>query len=174
VDGRPECVGIELWKGVQRERPGVTIRFARAAPIGGLDLRSLPLADVLSELWADQRARADQSRVLVLRRIREIEAAGEEHSEERVAVLLKYLRSLIPLNSERPSGVNSHDTEHFRTVADVYGQARRAPTKAVQEHFDCSYSTATKWVAQARRLGFLNKTTPGLASRGRSRQRKGR
>lgn len=50
-------------------------------------------------------------------------------------------------------------------VASVYRSAKRAPTKAVAEHFGVAHRTAALWVKQARDAGLLPATTPGRAAR---------
>ncbi|MET9876540.1 hypothetical protein ABZZ36_18225 [Actinacidiphila glaucinigra] len=50
----------------------------------------------------------------------------------------------------------THD--HLREVATVYSEALEnddPPTRAVQQHFRVSHSTAAKWVGQARKGGML-------------------
>jgi hypothetical protein len=50
-NGRPECIGLELWKGAQ-PGDGALRRLGREVDgIGGLDLRALPLATILDDLW---------------------------------------------------------------------------------------------------------------------------
>lgn len=57
--------------------------------------------------------------------------------------------------------------EHFARVADVYSTAyrnrSRNPTLTVSKEFQVSRSTAAKWVARARTLGFLKKTRKRVA-----------
>lgn len=48
--------------------------------------------------------------------------------------------------------------EHLEEVAKIYNQAQdhaAPPTRAVQNHFGVSHSTAAKWVGSARRSGLL-------------------
>lgn len=55
--------------------------------------------------------------------------------------------------------------EHYEAVAKVYAEAhanRHHPTQAVQEHYSVSKSQAAKWVAAARRKGFLAPTRQGV------------
>lgn len=50
--------------------------------------------------------------------------------------------------------------EHLQRVAKVYEAALETPTRAVQEHREwapISYSTAARWVGEARRRGLLAK-----------------
>lgn len=52
--------------------------------------------------------------------------------------------------------------EHLKSVAEVYRQADTEgapPTRAVQQAFDTTHSTAAKWVGQARKEGVLR--SPG-------------
>jgi hypothetical protein len=52
--------------------------------------------------------------------------------------------------------------EHLQKVADVYRGAEKAPTEAVAAHFQgVAHRTATRWVSEARKRGFLPPTTRG-------------
>src|SRR5438445_51298 len=66
-----------------------------------------------------------------------------------------------------------YSEDHFKAVADVYreawrdtGQPRKAgrPRKAVADRWKVSPSTAAKWVARAREMGFLPPTGQGRAA----------
>lgn len=69
--------------------------------------------------------------------------------------------------SARPNARRNRVTrKHLEAVATVYREAQRLgmpPTKAVEDAFHTSYSTATRWVGLARSEGLL-----GPAQRGRS------
>lgn len=57
--------------------------------------------------------------------------------------------------------VPRYSVDHFREVARIYADAwdeGDPPTKAVAEAFGAERSTAAKWVAKARQLGFLTPT----------------
>lgn len=55
------------------------------------------------------------------------------------------------------------DDRHFQEVAAVYRAAVKfgTPTRAVAAHFTAGESTAGRWVVEARRRGFLGKTSAG-------------
>jgi hypothetical protein len=59
------------------------------------------------------------------------------------------------------------DKARLREAADIYVDAKENPTKAVRERHSqgpISYSTAARWVMEARRLGFLPPAKRGRAS----------
>lgn len=63
--------------------------------------------------------------------------------------------SLAAARSIRPRAANTGDA-HLRRVADVYLNASERPARAVEAAFaPVSYSTATRWIGEARRRGFL-------------------
>ncbi len=63
--------------------------------------------------------------------------------------------SLTAARSIRPRAANTGDA-HLRRVADVYLKASERPARAVEAAFaPVSYSTATRWIGEARRRGFL-------------------
>lgn len=186
VDGRTECVGLEIWKGVEpdQERRSVKpINNLATGGLGGTELRSLRLPALLSALWRvqqeaenldwkDQTLPALQGRIVDL--TRGLEEAGDPEAmaslvAERVDALNDFTMSLPKLHFEGAAKrQKKDDPTHLAQVALVYQQARRdplpRPTKAVAETFHVSHSAATKWVAQARKLGLLPTTTPGRPS----------
>ncbi len=63
--------------------------------------------------------------------------------------------SLAAARSIRPRAANTSD-QHLRRVAGVYMNAAEKPARAVEAAFaPVSYSTATRWIGEARRRGFL-------------------
>jgi hypothetical protein len=63
----------------------------------------------------------------------------------------------------REGGRGALTDEHYRKVAAVYTRAERHPTKAVHLHkawAPISYSTAARWVGEARRRGYLPPPAP--------------
>jgi hypothetical protein len=179
VDGREQCVGLEIWRGlVPSEMPVTHQAFAgyRSRPpdrgLTSKDFRSLPIATILRELVA----------------IQHMHVGGIIESSKRVATAYKkFLRQGASSNSEYKAQAKVIDdqlarivtsaSEAFATnrkrgfnpieVAAVYQDALRGygnPTTAVAEHFHVSLSTATKWAARCRKEGALLPTTPGKPS----------
>lgn len=166
--GHPVCVGLTLWKDVvpaTRGRRSAT-RVQPAAPLdglGGTDLRSIPLAQVLELLWAGQRGEelAQKAGWASFDW-----AAADDISRELRPAVERLLASPLHFDDKGPRRRLGDDTEHFAAVAMVYEAAlanpgRKRPTDAVRHQFGVSYSTATKWVHHARSMGFLPPTTPG-------------
>lgn len=179
--GRPVCVGLTIWKGVlpQVEESGFR-RLDRSVPldgIGGTDLRSIPLARILEQLWAGQRER-DSS----LRGQWERIADSLPPDDPLQASVTNILAGTAAFHGDGPKRRQAADIDHFRAVAAVYQAAmatpgRKRPTEAVRSHFGVSHSTATKWVHHAREvLDLLPPTTPGkpaAAQKTTSRPRRG-
>ncbi|MFD9111591.1 hypothetical protein [Streptomyces bottropensis] len=84
-----------------------------------------------------------------------------EHQGESALLAVQDAASL-PVRRKR----NRITREHLEDVAEVYRMADHKgdpPTQAVQKRFSTTHSTAAKWVAQARKQGFLG---PARNSRG--------
>ncbi|MDP9389118.1 MAG: hypothetical protein M3Q48_14665 [Actinomycetota bacterium] len=174
IDGRPECVGLEVWKGVfpaeNDDRDNlVVVKGRRPEGIKSTDLRTIPLASVLDALWELQRRQEAKANELSAQAVADI-AAGKVKTKGDPAKVLATAGQILAqpdvyAPKRRKSGA---DREHFAEVAAVYADAAKSPrprpTEAVKNHFKVSHSTATKWVAQARRLGLLPATTPGRPS----------
>ena len=155
-DGRMVPVGIEVWKGVEPSPD----RFA-VQPLGdgsvGLetkDLRKIPLATVLADMW-DMQQEAQQA------------ARGAMEGLAAQTGLTDKLEP--PRFTGRYHRVSSEDVKFFRKVAAVYLDAmrspgRKRPTFAVQSAFGVSPSAATKYVKRARELHLLPATTSGKPS----------
>lgn len=173
VDGRPQCVGFEIWKGVipDHERSKYA-PMPNGGPPSGLessDLRSIPLASILAVLWGLERESALENRTWAESYLEQLRRDPSYLGEDdpRARLVEDYADHFAAWEQE---GRRRMDDEGlFRQVAAVYLDAftdpakQRAPTKAVQEHFSVSHSTATKWVRRARQMGFLGETTPGKA-----------
>lgn len=168
VRGRAELVGLEV-RGYREEGldddlptldqdpPVVTAELIRSIPVGRL---------------VDD-ARAGRSRGL------RIDAALEQAAEtgmlrrlEPGEPLPEHLQRLAEAYQAGPRRGRppEYGPEHFAEVARVYAAAwrlGRAPTRAVAERWTVSKATAAKWVARARRLGLLPKTSRGRAAAGR-------
>lgn len=142
VDGRVECLGCEIGAADLRSPRVLSRRVLRDIPLGRLidDVQSQPSSDLLSLVGMKLSSRLGDLTV----------------------------RGLGPLaDTKKPVGRREISVDHLRKVADVYLTDNRAPTKRVAHHFNTSHSTATKWVAKARREGLLKPTSAGKVS-GRS------
>lgn len=177
IDGHPECVGIELYKGVIPEVHAVdTYKRAPGAVLEGLsstDLRELPVATLLAALWRSQTAQIERTAQVA----HELATGGVDEEQRRAWARVAEESNASPFRHKRRPGRAPLGDEHFAEVAAVYERARadpgrtpRAPTKAVAEHFATSHSTATKWVARARAIGLLDPTRPGKASDARPKR----
>lgn len=173
VDNQAECVGIEIWKLGEPTDGGLRL-FGTQKPAGltARDLRKVPLESVLRKLWDVQAAAAARRARAYLAHGAERLAAEESSGTPRgEAVLTPWARSLqaaatAAIRTSRLT-FSKDGPEHFKEVAEVYRQAvadRRPPTKAVASEWSKSHSTAAKWVAKARALGFLEETSPGQPS----------
>ena len=155
-NGRMVPVGVEVWKDVHPlpedmfvvgELDGLQLRGLEAT-----DLRQIPLATILGELWDIQRHAVEQSREV-------LEATSPVGGD--------------PLEPGRFGGryrrVSPDDVATFRQVAAIYqdemrSPGRKRPTDAVAKGFGVNHSTAAKWVKRARELNLLPNTSPGKPS----------
>jgi hypothetical protein len=184
IDGRPECIGLEIWKGVapQQIQAGQTVveLTEPLVGLGGTDLR-IPLKGILLNLWLAALITEVGQRIGVKKLKGGIVNRGKrgELTQSEVADLLREMDDFIvsPLRfSDRVRTRRQfNDEDHFQAVAAIYDHASRnrlPPTRAVQGHFNVSYSTATKWVHRARHVfGLLPETTPGKATVSRAEKR---
>lgn len=168
VDGRPEVVGLELWKGVEPNgvHAASSYRRVKGVPLEGVgasDLKALPVAAILARLWEHQRRQVEAQVDQAEERL----AQGDlSESHRQMWELVREQEATTQFRGERSSRARRDDEAHFAEVAAIYRQAhqnRRPPTKAVAEEFTVSHSTATKWVARARGMGLLGPTKPGKA-----------
>jgi transposase len=149
VDGRLECVHFEF--GTPLDAPNGPV----PAPVTASALRGVPLGRLIDQTLLEQTK--------ALRRwAREAGPIGREadHLRDRVAAAEASL-------GRGPGRPPEYSEDHFRLVADAYTRSwkiGRPPTQAVAAQHHVSHSTAAKWVARAREMGFLPPT-----KRGRSR-----
>ncbi len=64
----------------------------------------------------------------------------------------------------KPPPPRGYGPGHFADVAAVWREAQQqssTPTRAVQERFKVSYSTAAHWVVRARKMGLLPPSAKG-------------
>jgi hypothetical protein len=169
VDGRPECVGLGLWKGCQEGDDGEISRLGRLTPqrIDSSDLRSIPLAGLTADVRR-RRAAEDQKR-------RRFDSGFAAHlrskpaSEQRPTqpLLLQFLEAAEADShhfDQRVAG--RYPDTYWAQVADVYTAAWSAgndPTKAVAKLFKLPHSTAAKHVSRARQEGHLEPVSQGRA-----------
>ena len=109
--------------------------------------------------------------------VRAITADDHRHVAERWERFVSVARSALEFSiSEaaretgtlraRGRGRRGLPDEFFRGIADQYRQAHarnNRPTSAIAEAHDVSRSTASNWVAEARKRGYLEPATPGRA-----------
>lgn len=152
VNGRAECVGVELRSWIQDYRSRLEPMPDGLKPVTTTVWRELNVGSAINKLRnskaAQLRKMLAHSRQIPARRVEEMKKSLERHAAPRIG---------------RPP---EHGADHFERVARVYAKAwarGRAPTKAVSEHFHISRSQAAKWVQRARGLGFLSPTTSGKA-----------
>jgi hypothetical protein len=167
------CIGLEIWKdaypGPCRNGSQPEEYMSLNDPPTGLkaaDLRKINLGPVLRELWSYAQEEEQEARgagEALLQRV--IEVGPSLHIDPKK---IQAILDQGPAFTKTP-GVRrrTEDRSHFEKVAAIYRAAARsgAPTKAVQDAFGCSYSTATKWVRKARdTYRLLAPTWPGYAS----------
>lgn len=153
--GRLEVVGMQMWSvepfvpDVAKPFRGMHAQFPDPAPVTTAVLRDLKFGG-----YADvARAKAlDVAKWVASPRGESLGSAAQT-----------YAGRLVGTGTRRQRYTESH----YREVAQVYRSAYRAsmrPTQAVARHFGATDSAAAKWVAKARELGYLPKTTAGRAA----------
>lgn len=152
VEGWLECVGFSL---TQEEADS-------AMPLTAATLRRFRLGEVVreartkrySEMGGDILAAYD---------------AGELSAEISGGFADSLRRELRPLAGRQPGRPKKAlGRDHYSEVARIYSQALvegTPPLQAVVKQKFVSESTASRWVADARKQGLLPPTTPGRAGR---------
>jgi hypothetical protein len=182
VDGRPECIGLEIWKraapdaqGKYRPLPGgpngikaTDFRLPGGGERQGLMSALTRLWDVETKAGAALMDWAAREQKETLLRWQRGEIAESEALEMLSDLRLEIVRA-EEIHEPGPGRRRADDRQRAEEVAEVYLQAARSPgratpTKAVAQAFNVSHSTATKWVASARRYGRLPATTAGKPS----------
>lgn len=172
VDGRPECIGLSMWKGVEPvplDAGYTAIDSTKPLEgISGTDLKQIPVTTVISQLWQKQREYETFAAEWTKERLNAIGAGeSEPWDEHEVPTLTAYVEepeSRPFTQMAKPKRRKIDDRQWFADVARVYAEAylnHQYPTQAVAEHFHVAPSTAAKWVGRARVLGFLDKTSKG-------------
>jgi hypothetical protein len=170
IDGRPECVGLTIWRGAIQGSTGISYRRipgAKMQRITATGIAELPIATIIDKL---REAARDHWR----------------HSEE-VLLRLGIDWCTWTLFEEptpgRPGAPRRYGPDHYVRVAETYLAAwdsGRRPTQAVADEFEVTRTTAAKWIAKARsdELRLLTPTQPGVAGakpgRALLKHRKGR
>lgn len=151
VDGRVECIGVDVrtfrWKG--EPHPARRLPRTEPRPITTTDLRGLRLAEII------EVERAKLARFLF--------ADSGDEDWDATPWAAGVVEAWEPKARGRP---RIYGPEHFAEVARVYREAdarSRTPTRAVARHFGVSQAAAAKWVARCRELGLLPPTTRGKA-----------
>lgn len=161
VGGRVDCVRVGISSGCRIHDGDIEpelSRFGEALERQAITtsmVRSIPFGTIIDD------------------RRREVVARFTKDLDERdLSVAAPGFRSLIEAWSGQASPPRGDwAPDHWAEVARIYTAAwrsgdgegsQRRPTKAVQEHFNVSKSTAAKWVAKCRNeLGLLGPTTKG-------------
>lgn len=145
IEGELVCIGVEIGPKLSDEEVFVAVNQDDLRPIAAAEMR-VPLRRLVD--------RALQSAVMV--------RAGSGDfapDHEALAQDLGRLRSAQAQPRKRTGRPPAYQPDHFAEVARVYTEHKRgggrAPTKAVQEHFVVTKSTAAKWVARAREMQLL-------------------
>jgi hypothetical protein len=110
-------------------------------PISARRLRAVPVAECIQLAIGAAAVRTEQKKSGEL--VLELGGGGPDASEQ--------------FRKARPPDQRTSD-EHLREVAAVYRSNNEKPTQAVQDAWPISYSTAARWVMQARQRGFLPPT----------------
>jgi hypothetical protein len=128
--------------------------------------RELPLAGLIEEAKAFQAWRMSN--------LPRLDPSGKILPDDEL---------LLPLRPRRGGRRPTYGPEHYRRVAEVYQEAWAAgldPTPAVMAwgmktlKQSVTKTTAAKWAAKARQLGYLPETTRGRMSGWDATQRRGK
>jgi len=190
IDGRPECIGLELWNGSAID--GGAAEGRTPAPITATGLRGLK-PDAL--IQAARHQYVQEIEAIAAGFDRSIAAgnrkagrgrtkrspyaakdvpltAGTAGAPQTQALRQKAQNAKLPRKAAkgskrrgRPPGA-TYPPDFWDQVAEVYSAAHRAglnPTAEVEVAFGKSHSQAGKYIAHCRALGKLPPTTRGRA-----------
>ena len=153
VDGRPTVIGVTIRGYDSLPVPGVLLdEPPRAEPIVTTDLR-LPLHKLLRQAVTEHRLAVDES-------------MKSPFGSPWASSFADDARAALERGPKRAGRPPKYDDEHFSGVAVIYNGALRdleAPIEAIMRVKKVPRSTAAKWVARARQLGYLPPTTQGRA-----------
>jgi hypothetical protein len=157
VDGRPECVGLDV-RGFM-ERGGKTTGLAPGGALGvvsGPDLRAVT-ASLLRDMPLASLVRENKQAASDLRRW---------YSTQKKATRRGRQLAFKQAEAFEAPRQRKYGREHYAKVAEIYATAygkHQPPTKAVAESPELggpvSRSTAAKWVARAREMHLLGTTS---------------
>jgi hypothetical protein len=168
---RLQCVAMDLRPAADEPEP-LTATLLRDLPLGRLiegsrRVMTAQLAIAGSDLETLKKLAAARMTNPLVRRMIDAAIESSEAARQRARDGVEAIVGAI----EQPKGRRPlYDDEHFKKVADVYLASWRSgspnPTKDVADHesFRVTRSTAAKWVARARSLGYLAETTQGRPS----------
>lgn len=165
-------------RGVEVLEEGAVVRFKPREHRCGQRLVDLRFAVVDESLEcvgvSVQPLPGGDLRPITAARLRECLAVGEliEKAKRKLAregrfPELRVDRDELRQLTDRLVGTRQrHGPDHFALVAEVYATAAATghrPTQAIADRFRVPHSTAAKWVARARELELLTRTSQGKA-----------
>jgi hypothetical protein len=146
-EGLPYLVELEFAAGDDGPQCRSIRLDARAngVPIGARDIRKVPIGECVQLAIASAAMREERHPGEIVYQF----GGGHPNITEQVTLA-------------RPVDERTKDA-HLREVADIYQSHADTgkPTQAVQDAFNRPYSTAARWVMQARQRGFLPPTKQG-------------
>jgi hypothetical protein len=162
VGDRPGVVGVELYAVDPAKIKKAALGWPQLGkqPVGAEAITTagarIPLAEKLTEYLASTEY---SDRII---------SQAPSFPEKLRKAARDRLRLLEdPVAWHGPGRPAQYGREHWEQVAQIYTEALRAgesPTTAVQIKAVVSQATARKWVARARELGLLPRTTQGKAA----------
>lgn len=146
IDGRPECVGIEITSSVEHDE-SLNRMFPDLVPtrLTATGVREVPFG----ELVARERQRTAES----LR-----EGAADPLNFPQESELMQRFAAEWAEGSKGRGRPREYGPDHWAEVANEYRRALAesdAPTKAVAQRWNVTKSAAAKWVARTRSMGLL-------------------
>lgn len=173
VNGRTECVGIELKSFVWEDEANAPPRERAVYPINAHGLKALSKTFLAREFSFDEIL--DEARDAWVQMLRTFEPFARDDKTRRTLE-----RRLLAEQSRtaRRGGRPAPDAALLMRVAAIYESAwenpstRHAPTKTVADVLDIPHSTAAKYVQRARQARLLGQTKQGHPGIGRQTKRK--
>lgn len=169
LDGRFECVGVEVWRGMEPhlepriDDAGATTHARRYRSIPGVSPEAVPASKISREIPFGSLI--DSAREALSDAFRNVAEAARDSGMTGPADRLKNMAEKFEPETERSPGRPVFwDRAKLQEVAAVYIHAwmrNHAPRKAVADHFHVSPSAAAKLVARARKEGLLGETKRG-------------
>jgi hypothetical protein len=164
IDGRPECVGLTLWRGADQGNeshlsyspiPGQLLH-----PITATSIHELPIATIIDQLRDAARA---HWREVGEDLVKQLVTTGLVTDPTWAEILAP---SAFEASPKRAGAPVRYDLAHYVQVAEAYldaWQVGRKPTRDVAQQFGVTQSTAAKWIAKVRgdKYQLLTPTTHG-------------